>query len=388
MKIEGRRILIAGSADPQSPENNLTYAHTLVSELTQALAQRGANFIVTFGSDPKLTNRVDGPSIIFDWTVGEILRKALDAGQARPSGIPGRLITAVGTQKTFEKIPQNRLETYTALRSAKSMNVVFIEPGWGSGAVRRARQAQLGDILIGISGGEGVEHLAQEFAHRGKHVIPLDLDLGASCTDGSGGAARLFGEALHAPNLFFRVASDQSGTELLDRTRTRNGVVPHNQVADAIIDLLERLVPPHVFYVRLLNKDLPDYPSVEDFFRNIIDPTVTDLGFEPLQMGIGPNEYAWMNQAIFDSLHHSEVALVDLTGVRPNCFMELGYALGNTQRVIVTARKGTEVPFDPSCLETYLWDPTETVAKSRQDFREHWTRNINMPPLVRPRGLG
>lgn len=388
MKLEGRRILIAGSADPESPKVNLTYAHTLVSELANALAVKGANFIVSFGNDPKLKGRADGPSIIFDWTVAEVLRKALDAGQARPSGIPGRLIVAVGTQKTFEKIPQQCLEIYTALRSAKSMTVQFIEPGWGSGAVRRARQAQFGDILIGISGGEGVEHLAQEFANRGKHVIPLDLDLGASCSDGSGGASRLFGEALSNPNLFFRVVPGQSSAELLDRTRTQNGTVPPKQVCDAMIHLLEQLVPPRVFYVRLLNKDLPDYSLVENFFRNIIDPTVIDLGFEPLQMGIGPNEYAWMNQAIFDSLHHSEVVLVDLTGVRPNCFMELGYALGNTQRVIVTARKGTQVPFDPSCLETYLWDPTETTAKSRQEFREHWTRNINMPALVRPRGLG
>jgi hypothetical protein len=388
MKLDGRRILIAGSADPESADVNLTYAHALVSELTNALAVKGTNFIISFGNDPKLKDRADGPSIIFDWTVAEVLRIALDAGRARPSGIPGRLITAVGTQKTFEKIPQQCLETYTALRSAKSMTVQFIEPGWGSGAVRRARQAQLGDILIGISGGEGVEHLAQEFANRGKHVIPLDLDLGASCSDGSGGATRLFGEALGNPNLFFRIMPGQSGAELLDRTRTQNGAVPPKQVAVTIIDLLEQLVPPRVFYVRLLNKDLPDFPSVEDFFRNVIDPTIIELGFEPLQMGIGPNEYAWMNQAIFESLHHSEVVVVDLTCVRPNCFMELGYALGNTQRVIVTARKGTQVPFDPSCLETFLWDPTETPAKTRQDFRDHWTRNINMPPLVHARGLG
>jgi hypothetical protein len=388
MKLEGRRILIAGSADPESSEVSLKYAHALVAELTTALAAKGSNFVVSFGNDPKLKNRTDGPSIIFDWTVAQVLRAALDSGRAQASGLPGRLITAVGTQKTFEKIPQHQLDTYTALRSAKSINFNFIEPGWGSGAVRREGQARLGDILIGISGGEGVEHLAQEFASRGKHVIPLDLDLGASCSDGSGGAARLFGQALSDPNLFLRVVEGESAAELLDRTRTQNGGVPPKQVADAIINLLERLVPPRAFYVRLLSKDLEEYPPVEKFFRDIIDPTVLSLGLEPLQMGIGPNEYAWMNQAIFDSLHHSEVVVVDLTGLRPNCFMELGYALGNAQRVIITARKGTNLPFDPSCLETFFWDPTETNEKIRHDFKEHWARNINMPPLVQPRAPG
>ena len=84
---------------------------------------------------------------------------------------------------------------------------------------------------------------------------------------------------------------------------------------------------------------------MEAFFRNTVDPFVTDLGYAPCQMGVGKNDFAWMNQAIFDTLHHSAVVLVDLTGIRPNCFMELGYALGNNQRVIVTCAR---VPIFPS----------------------------------------
>jgi hypothetical protein len=387
MRLQGRRILIAGSADAESSEEILSYVHILVSELSMRLAEKGASFIISFGKDPKLKGREDGPSIIFDWTVAETVNQALTEGKAGASGSSGRLITTVATEKTFAQIPTHRLETYTALRSAKSLHMEFLEPGWGSGAVRRRRQAQLGDILIAISGGEGVEHLAQEFANRGKHIIPLDLDLGSSCRDGSGGGGKLFGEALKNPSLFFTVTPEQSASELLDRTRTRGGTALQQQVVAALIDLLERLVAPRVFYVRLLNKDLPDYASVEKFFRKVVDPTVTEFGFQPLQMGIGPNEYPWMNQAIFDGLHHSEVAVVDLTGVRPNCLMELGYALGNAQRVIVTGRKGITAPFDSSCLETFPWDPNESIENCCLEFKEHWARNINMPPLVRPRGL-
>ena len=37
--------------------------------------------------------------------------------------------------------------------------------------------------------------------------------------------------------------------------------------------------------------------------------------------------YAFINVGIFENLHFSSVAVVDVTGERPNCFIELGYAL-------------------------------------------------------------
>jgi hypothetical protein len=243
----------------------------------------------------------------------------------------------------------------------------------------------LGDILIGVSGGQGVEQLAIEYSSKGKPVIPLDIQIGASERDGSGGAARLFDRALAQPQDFFRVADAESPSELLERTRTRNGETPVGDVVAAIVDLLRALTPPRVFYVRLLNDSLPEYASVESFFRNTVDVLVRELGYEPLQMGIGKNEFAWMNQAIFDSLHHSSVVLVDLTALRPNCFMELGYALGNRQRVIVTARDDTQISFDAFALEAFKWNDSEDPAKRIDRLRTHWERNINMPTLVRPK---
>lgn len=387
MKLHGRRILIAGSADVQTPETDLLYAHKLIRELARDLVAMGASFVVSFGKEPHLEGREDGPSIVFDWTVAESIHSALADGQAQSSGPSGKLIATIATEKTFAQIPQHRRALYDALRGAKAVSMEFLEPGWGSGAMRRQRQAQLADILIAISGGEGVEHLAQEFASLGKQVIPLDLDLGASCRDGSGGGPKLFREALKESSLFFEVRSGDSGPELLDRCAARSGAVPTPEVRAGVLRLVDAFVPPKAFYVRLLNKDLPDYALVERFFRDVVDHIVAELGLEVLQMGIGVNEYAWMNQAIFDSLHHSHVAVVDLSGLRNNCFVELGYALGRPQRVILTARKGTSLPFDTSTLETYPWDLARPLEEVRREFREHWARNINMPPIVRPRGL-
>jgi hypothetical protein len=173
-----------------------------------------------------------------------------------------------------------------------------------------------------------------------------------------------------------------SAANLLDLTRTQNGETSPPIVVASIVRLLEALTPPRAFYVRLLNESCREYPSVENFFRQTVDSLVMELGYEPLQMGIGKNEFAWMNQAIFDSLHHSSVAVVDLTGLRQNCFMELGYALGNKQRVIVTARKDTKIHFDAFALEALQWKKREDPKQQLDRFRTHWKRNINMPKLV------
>jgi hypothetical protein len=385
MNLRGRRIHIVGSADVMADEKKLIYVHSLVFELTKALALEGANFVIPFGKEPFLKDRTDGPAIIFDWTVAEAVYSAHKEGHVTASDPNGRLIASLATSKSDSQIPPSRRFIYDQFREVDCISLEFLEPGWSAGALVRSRLAQLADVLIAISGGQGVEHLAIEYSSKGKPVIPLDINIGASVRDGSGGASRLFDRARTNPSDFFRVSETASASDLLDRTQTRNGEAEAKKVVAAILNLLHAIVPPRAFYVRLLNDAVPEYSSVEAFFRNTADPLVKELGYEPLQMGIGRNEFAWMNQAIFDSLHHSAVALIDLTGLRPNCFMELGYALGNKQRIIVTARDDTRISFDAFALEAFQWKESEDLGKRLDRFRTHWERNINMPTLVRPK---
>lgn len=385
MILRGRRIHIAGSTSPDSDPKKLAYAHSLVAQLVDMLANEGAAFIVPFGKEPFLNDRENGPSIIFDWTVAETIHKALKEGRTQPSGPNGRLIATVATTKLDQHIPGNRRVIFDDLRKANAIAMDFLASGWSGGAFRRQRYAQMGDIFIGISGGEGVEHAAVEYSSKGKPVIPLDLKLGSSMSDGAGGAGRLFERALAEPTQFFRVGKEHSAADLLHRIKTHDAEAPISDVVAATKDLLAALQAPRAFYVRLLNKKHSDFPSVEDFFRNTVDPVVKDLGYDPLEMGIGDNEYAWMNEAIFDSLHHSAAAVVDLTGLRPNCFMELGYGLGNKQRIIVTSRDDTEISFDAFALEAFRWNASDPTPDRIEGLRKYWARNINAPPLVRPR---
>lgn len=385
MKLQGRRIHLVGSAHPETDEKKLSYVHTLVTQLVDALVAEGATFVIPFGKEPLLKDRDDGPSIIFDWTVAEAVHRALKEGRAKPSGSNGRLITTLSISKTDSHIPEARRNLYDELRDAEAVHMQFLDPGWSAGATRRQGLCRLGDIMIGISGGEGVEHSAIEYSLRGKPVIPLDIRIGASTDGGAGGAAKLFDKALATPNDFFRVESGASAADLLDRTRTRDTSTEVAKVVDSVLRLLKNVTPPEVFFVRLLNRDLPEFAAVEKFFREVVDPFVTELGYKPSEMGLGKNEFAWMNQAIFDSLDRSAVALVDLTGLRPNCFMEYGFALGNKQKVIITAQDGTKFPFDTSSLEAFYWTENGTPAERIEKLRKHWERNIDMPSIVSPK---
>ncbi len=69
-----------------------------------------------------------------------------------------------------------------------------------------------------------------------------------------------------------------------------------------------------------------------------------------------------MNVAIFESLHFSSLAIVDVTGERPNCFIELGYGSWQRQnRVLVTAEEGTKLPFDQEMIPCHFWKPSRSV---------------------------
>ena len=65
-------------------------------------------------------------------------------------------------------------------------------------------------------------------------------------------------------------------------------------------------------------------------------PVIAEAGLTRVEIGTDASEHAFMNVAIFESLHLASMAIVDVTGERPNCFIELGYGLGTQNRVLVT----------------------------------------------------
>jgi hypothetical protein len=325
------------------------------------------------------------PSLTFDWTVLEVVAKVIRArGVLWPSefGLP---IVLVASEKSTAEIPEGRRALYESLLTSGKVRVESIMAGSRAAAFIRQRQAQFGDALVILGGGTGVEHSGDLYVTRRKPVIPLDLALGASRSDGTGGALLLSKQARAEPSRFIRFGRSFTGTEgtALANIATRNGTAAATDVANGITGLLCRIACPDAFYVRLLNRDHAKFDVVESFFRNIVDPVVEAAGMSHIEIGTDKSEHAFMNVAIFESLHFSPLAIVDITGERPNCFIELGYALGNANRVLVTAKEGTKLPFDQQAIPCHFWKATDPVSVGKKNLVEFWDKYINRPPIVK-----
>jgi hypothetical protein len=235
-----------------------------------------------------------------------------------------------------------------------------------------------------LGGGTSVEHSADLYLSRRKPVVPLDLALGASRDDGTGGARRLAKQARAEPTCFFRFQAASAGSEgaALAELATRDGTTPPNDIADRTFILRSKVAQPNAFFVRLLDRAHPKFTVVESFFRDVVDPVVDEAGLSRVEMGTDKSNHAFMNVAIFEGLHFSSLAIVDITGERPSCFIELGYALGNVNRTLVTAEQGTKLPFDQQMIPCHFWNPADPASERKKAFSEFWEKNINRPAIV------
>lgn len=69
---------------------------------------------------------------------------------------------------------------------------------------------------------------------------------------------------------------------------------------------------------------------------------------------------------IFDGIKRSAFVIADLTEQKPNVFYELGFAQGQRKPHIVTAYKGTTLPFDIHDVPTIFW---ESQKKLKEQLR-------------------
>jgi len=257
-------------------------------------------------------------------------------------------------------------------------------PGARSATMIREHQVGCGDVLLIMGGGTGVEHLAEQYKKSCKAVIPVDLPLGASRGDGTGGAERLARESRASPLGFIRLREGVAGTEgaKLAQIATDQGKAPAAGVAAAIIEIITNLARPTAFYVRLLNPKFGVYEQVERFFRNVVDPVIEERGLARVDLGKDRVESGFLNIEVFQRLHQSTVAIVDVTGERPNCFIELGYALARPLRVLCTAEEGTNLPFDQGAIPCHFWKDGEPDEDRKEGLRAFWSQYIDRAPLV------
>jgi len=374
----GRRIHIAGSISNEehyASAEEVGRARQLVEVLVKELLRKGASFVIPV--DAEKLRKSDGLPICFDWLAWNTIQENL---ASRPTGAPDPLVIAVKHHKNEEQIPEQYQNLWDTLRGS---DLVQIESAahWNMNSKRMEVQAGYGDILIAIGGGEGVLFLANLYHDAGKPVIPLNLKLCQLNT----GALRIFeyGQSSSHARRLFQPESATLPHTWINRIDFPTRKDPIERARD-LIDLLEDLSPPKAFVIRLLNSKTPEYPEVQDFFDTVVQPVMEDeLGYKLTVIdGNQAYDYARIDEEIFAKLHRSSVVIADITALRPNCFLELGYALGRGLPTMLLAKDGTDHPFDINSFSGHHWKTTGSAEDRRREFRKHWNAIKNRPPLV------
>jgi hypothetical protein len=379
-RIEGRRLLITGSISPATSRELALTAHEIVREVTRGVLGLGGGVVACVGKEP--IGSENGTPLIFDWTVLETVREIALAGHLPWPNAESSPIVVVGSEAALSQVPTARQDLWSELLRLNLLKVEMILPGARSGALLRIRQAEHADVLMCLGGATGVEHLAEVFLNRRRPVIPLDLMLGASRGDGTGGSERLAERSRSFPAAFVRTKKGYDAGAMLARVATYGAKPDQRMLSDGVLAVIDALELPDAFCVRLINPKHPDYSKVQAFFSGVVHPVLSQMRMNVIDLNSTVTTEPFLNVEVFRSLHFSDFVLVDLTGSRPNCFIELGYALGRPLPFTITCEAGTAMPFDPDAIPRHEWHDGAADDERQAKLHEHILRNIGRRPLV------
>lgn len=124
--------------------------------------------------------------------------------------------------------------------------------------------------------------------------------------------------------------------------------------------------------------------DLDAVFTNVFVPAVRNSGLDPKRVD-KHNEGRLLKSEIVNFISDSDIIIADLTNERPNCYLEIGYAMGldKFRNLILTAREdhnhdspnyikgGPKIHFDLSGYDILFWDPQKLT-----EFREELEKRI------------
>lgn len=85
---------------------------------------------------------------------------------------------------------------------------------------------------------------------------------------------------------------------------------------------------------------------------------------------------------VLDNISKSEIVLAELTGGRPNCYYEAGFAQALGKTMIFSIRQGEDIPFDLSGYRFIRWQTEEDLRqKLRQHLESYISKDTDTPKV-------
>ena len=214
--MDGKFVMLSGSASPACPADKLEVAVRLVRSFTGEALRRGGG-IVALAGDEESTRDEHGIPRIFDWlALREVQRYAKSTTETpRPYA---RVVMSDAAPES--KIDDANLRLLRDLEQRNAVELCLIRREVFTGGEYRKLMAEKADAMLAIGGGKGTYSAGADMIALGKPVLPLDLQLGSTADDGDGAVA-LHREMASAPGRFFpntyRDVRNRVGLLSLDR---------------------------------------------------------------------------------------------------------------------------------------------------------------------------
>jgi hypothetical protein len=210
-------------------------------------------------------------------------------------------------------------------------------------------QIQQAEAVILVGGGEGTFRAANWARIAKKPLLPF--------TAFGGAAEKVYGQELNDFDGKYAGFVDKLEYEQLNTVKDNW----EKRAAD-IIALAEKVAESHSVLVIMSYTSQPDVEDAYDSFVQVCK----DLGYHCERL-TEENAGERILPEILERIERAAFVIVDLTGLRPNVFYELGYADGLGKKVVITARDGTELPFDVKDIPTIHWS---SQRRLREDLRK------------------
>ena len=194
------------------------------------------------------------------------------------------------------------------------------------------------DVVVVIGGTDGTECAANWARIVHKPIVPVAAFGGA--------AARIYDEELKEFADKYADRLDRGDYELLNQ-------VPSDvaKVAKDTVSLAARAITSkHVFVAMSFAND----PRFDDAYESI-ESVCREFQYKARRI-TNAEAIDRIVPEIISGIRKSAFVIVDVTEERPNVYYELGFAQGAGKRVIVTAIKGTKLPFDISDIAVIFWE--------------------------------
>jgi hypothetical protein len=128
-------------------------------------------------------------------------------------------------------------------------------------------------------------------------------------------------------------------------------------------------------------------PDLDPLYEQVMVPACRNCGLDPKRVD-RHNEGGLLHSEIISFIEESDIILADLTNERPNCYLEIGYALGAGRftNLILTAREDhstdhpdwrpgdPKVHFDLAGYDILFWKPDRLDAFRVELEKRIWRR--------------